>query len=216
MARDPSCDDIMGVVTPAGRFYLFSTAHLTAAEAWRRAHIEDAKLAIAARIRSDSRKTTLTSLTDLEPLFPSAEPAERAALLAELEADDRFQDLQKLEGPKGETYYHCETHLTGAYALIMMRAKTHDVSLAIAELVRDRSRILPRPTSIATFRDPVFGIDLALLDEAVARTLARHADIRKLVHPETGAAYLYSSRWLDDVQAFSMIDWEEVGAARNP
>jgi hypothetical protein len=28
--------------------------------------------------------------------------------------------------------------------------------------------------------------------------------------------YLYSDKWLHETNAFSMMDWDEVGAARNP
>ncbi|HUJ26437.1 MAG TPA: hypothetical protein VLW85_10485 [Myxococcales bacterium] len=218
MGAEAAYADIKAVVAPSGRMYLFSLAHLMQPDAQRKAQLQESKWAVAERIRSDSSALSLTPADALEPLFPAADPQERAALLAEMEQDERFRDLVKLEGPEGVAYFHSDTYLSGAYARILARAKSSDASRAIAELVRDRSRTIPRPTSVATFRDRAFGIDSARLDEVVQQTLANpeFSDIRKLVHPETGAAYLYSQRWLSEQQAFLMVDWDEVGAVRYP
>jgi len=221
MAGQPEYADIKAVVAPTGRVYLFSEPGLDRNAAVSRTLVEEAKLAIVEKIRSDSLYVALTPMADLEPLFPSAEPAERAALLAELRADARFQDVQSLSGADGELHFHSDTHLSGNYGKIMMRAKAKDPALAIAELVRDRARVMPAPTKLATFDDRVFELSREQIDgfvEGLARpdAAAGYADIKRLVHPETGAVYLYSDRWMLEVDAFRVMDWEEVGAARNP
>lgn len=221
MATQPAYADIKAVVAPTGRVYLFSEASLDRNAATARALVEEAKLAIVEKIRSDSLYVALTPMADLEPLFPSEEPARRAALLDELRADPRFQDIQTLAGAGGELHFHSDTHLSGNYGKIMLRAKAKDPAMAIAELVRDRSRVMPAPTSLRVFDDRVFELTREQIDgfvEGLARPEAapEYADIKRLVHPETGAVYLYSDKWMLEVDAFRVMDWDEVGAARNP
>ncbi|MFT3912864.1 MAG: hypothetical protein QM704_01905 [Anaeromyxobacteraceae bacterium] len=218
MSREGAYGDIKAVVAPSGRVYLFSERHLIAVEAAELGRLEEARLAVVERIRADSSRITLTAAADLEPLLPYPEPERREAFLAELRADPRFQDIQAVTGPKGETYYHSDRFVSGNYGAIMMRARASDPCWSIAELVRDRSRIMPAPTRLDVFRDPVFQLDADRLGGFVDELLARegYADVKKLVHPRTRALYLYSDRWLDEGRAREIMDWEEVGALRNP
>ena len=218
MSAEPLYADVKAVVAPSGRLYLFSEPSLAAAAAQEKARFEEAKELIAEKVRRDSQQPQLTPAADLEPLFPSAVPEERAALLAALSADERFKDIQSLAGAPGELYYHSDTFLSGAYGKIMMRARAKDPALAIAELVRERARNLPRPTKITIFEDPVFGFEAAGIEAHVEATLGRaeYADVKRMVHPATGAIYLFSDRFLDPQQAWMLMDWDEVGAAQNP
>jgi hypothetical protein len=218
MATEGSFGDIKAVVAPSGRVYLFSEKHLIAVEAAEKGRVEEARLAVVEKIRADSSRIALTPAADLDPLFPFAEPERRAELLAEIMADDRFADIQSVTGPRGEVYYHSDRFVSGNYGAIMMRAKAKDPCWAIAELVRDRSRIMPAPSKVTLFKAAVFEIDPAELDSLVGELLQRpeHADVKRLVHRETGAVYLYSDRYLDERRAYDIMDWEEVGALRNP
>jgi len=218
MATENAYGDVKAIVAPSGRVYLFSEATLIVVEAQEKARAEEAKVIIVERIRADSRALALTSLAELEPLFPSADPAAREALLAELEADPRFHDVQRVAGPKGEVFFHSDAHVSGNYGKIMMRSKTMDVGWAIAEFVRDRAMIQPAPTKITVFRDPVFGIDFGKIEAYLLETIAKpeYADIKKLVHPQTGAVYLYSDKHLTEQQATYFMNWEEVERDRNP
>ncbi len=36
------------------------------------------------------------------------------------------------------------------------------------------------------------------------------SDIKAMIHPATGAVYLYSDKYLDGERAFMMMDYEEV------
>jgi hypothetical protein len=218
MGRDSGYADVKALVSPAGRVYLFSERHLAWIEAQDKARVEEARFAVVERIRADSSHILLTAAVDLEALLPFEEPGPRAAFLAEILADPRFADVRVVTGPKGETYYHSEWYVSGNYGAIMMRAKVNDPCWAIAEFVRHRSRVMPAPTNVATFQDPVFRLDPASLDGVVEKLLrtAEYADVKKLVHPETHAVYLYSTESMEERQAHSIMDWEEVGALRNP
>ncbi len=218
MAGESLYGDVKAVVAPSGRVYLFSEKHLIAVEAAELGRIEEARLAIVERIRTDSGRIVLTSVADLEPLFPFPEPERRAVFLAEIRADERFQDIQVVTGPKGELYYHSDRYVSGNYAAVMMRAKAGDPLFAIAEFVRHNARIMPAPTKTTAFADAVFGIAAAqlqgLLDE-LTRTPG-YEDVKRIVHPRTRAVYLYSDRYLDEQRAFDIMDWEEVGIFKNP
>jgi hypothetical protein len=221
IANDAAFADIKAVVAPSGRFYLFSEASLSRNEAAEHGYVEEAKLAIVEKIRKDSQYVALTAAAELDQFFPAPEPEKRAALLAEIGTDQRFRDIQTLTGVNGEVHFHSDRYLSDNYGKIMKRAKANDAGLAIAELVRDRSRIMPAPTKLALFNDAVFMLSPAQI-EAFVEGLSRpdavpeYADIKKLVHPTTGAVYLYSDKWLNGDAAFRVMDWDEVGAAQNP
>jgi hypothetical protein len=218
MSTEGAYADIKAVIAVSGRIYLFSEKYLIAVEAAELGRLEEAKLEIVARIRSDSSRIVLTTLEDLEPLFPFPEPERRAALLAEIRADERFQDIQSVTGPKGETYYHSDRYMSGNYGAIMMRARSGDPCWSIAELVRDRSRIMPAPTRTTVFDDPVFLLEPgrlgAILDELLAKE--GYEDVKRIIHPKTKAQYLYSTRFLEERRALDIMDWEEVGMLKNP
>jgi hypothetical protein len=219
MAVDEEYADIKAIVAPSSRIYLFSEALLPRDEAGARCLAEEAKHAIVRRIRKDSQHIVLTPASHLDELFPWPDPEKRAALMAELQADERFKDIQAVVGAGGELYYHSDAHVSGNYGKIMMRARTSDAGLAIAELVRDRSRTMPAPTSTALFQDRVFGLSAAQVKafvDALAKPAPEYADIKTIVHPTTAAVYLYSDKWMDDLTAYRIMDWQEVGAAQNP
>jgi len=219
MATEACYGDLKAIVAPSERIYLFSEPHLAAELAAEKCLREEVKIAIVEKIRTDSQLVQLTPATAFDELFPWPEPEKRAGLLDELLADGRYQDVQKVSGAGALVYYHSEIHVSGNYARIMMRAKAGDPALPIAEFVRDRSRIMPAPTKITVFDHAVFGVSAATVAEfieALERPAPEYADIKKLVHPATGAVYLYSLKWLDEANAFRIMDWEEVGRARNP
>jgi len=218
MANGAAYGDIKALVARVGRVYLFSEKHLAPEDALEKGRVEEAKHAIVEKIRLDSSAAALTSVGDLEPLFPFPEPERRAALLDAIRADARFQDIQVLCVPSGERYYHSDRHMSSNYAAILMRAKAKNPCRAIAELVRDRSSVMPAPTHVSVFEEAVFEIAPEALDATIDELLGKpdFADIKKLVHPKTCAVYLYSDRFLDAARAFEIMDWDEVGVHNNP
>ncbi len=104
-------------------------------------------------------------------------------------------------------------------AKIVERVKSdfQDLCATIAETVRDASRTYPRPTNCKLFQEKAFGINPDELANIIAEVMQRpeFMDIRRIVHP-SGAVYLYSSKFLDQFQAWYIMDWEEVGSRHNP
>jgi len=135
-----------------------------------------------------------------------------------MQTDARYWDIKPVTTPSGEVCFHSDAYLNGNYATILMRAQANDPCATVAETVRDASRIYPRPTPVQVFREKAFGIDPEKLDALVAETLTKpeFPDIKKMVHPSTGAVYLYSTKYMSDGQAWYIMDWEEVGRANNP
>ena len=68
------------------------------------------------------------------------------------------------------------------------------------------------------FMEKLFGMNEADLKASICALQQRpeFSDIKTLVHPTTGGFYLYSSRYLDEDTASSMMDWQEVGRDANP
>jgi hypothetical protein len=104
------------------------------------------------------------------------------------------------------------------YALLLTRVAAQDPCATIAETVRDESKRYPRPTNVLLFMEKLFGMKEADLKASISALQRRpeFSDIKTLVHPTTGGFYLFSSRYLDEDTASSMMDWQEVGKDANP
>jgi hypothetical protein len=219
MGCDERYADIKAVITDNGAAYLYSERDLTSAEAVERAFVEECEQVIAASVRADSEhRAALTSADALRALLPPTEQGRLAEILARLEADPRYFDLKAVAGPGGETFLHSDLFLGGDDARLLARGGAADPCATVAELVREASRAHPRPTRCRPFWARIFGVAPEQLAGIVEELLRRPdcADIAKLVHPGTGAVYLYSTRYLDEAQAFAIADWEEVGRDENP
>ena len=219
MAAEEGYGDIKALPTASGRFYFFSKTYIPVDEAIEKSKIEEVKDKMAEKVRGDSRnRVTLTPAGDLYALVPETEQDRIAALLDEMQTEARFADIKKVTASNGDGYFHSEIYLSGNYAIILLRAMANDPCAAIADTVRDYSRIFPKPINSELFKEKAFGIDPGEVEVYIAETLRKpeFIDIKKMVHPSTGAVYLYSSQYLDGDQAWHIMDWDEVGRANNP
>ena len=219
MSADDRYGDIKAVPTPSGRFYFFSTTYIPADEAIVKSRTDELKDRMAEKIRGDSRNMgTLTPASALYALTPESEKEKIAFLLSEMRTEARYVDIGEVTASAGDDYFHSDIYLSGNYAKILLRAMANDPCAAIAETVRDTSRIYPKPTNSLLFKHEAFGIDPGVLEDIIAETMRKpeFADIKKMVHPATGAAYLYSSKYVDEAQVWTMVDWIEVGEKNNP
>jgi hypothetical protein len=219
MAADPRYADIKAVTTASGKVFFFSKDHIREDEAFPRSRIEEAKSLLADKVRADSReREALTPEGDLHGLSPDTAPGKIEAVLAEMEADERYVDIRRISAAGGAVFFHSDRHLSGGYAVLLIRAAGNDRCATVVETVREDSRIYPRPTNTRIFEQPVFGIGASELEGVIEEILGRaeFTDIRRLVHPDTGRVYLYSDRHLTQAHAFALMDWEEVGKDNSP
>ena len=219
MAADERYADIKAVTTASGMVFFLSKTHFDTEEAIAKSRIEEVKFLLAEKVRADSKNdVALTSASELQALAPEMEQEGIAAVLDEMRTDDRYADIKQVTSPTGDVYYHSDRHMSGYYAVVLGRVAEKDPVATVAAMVRDESRIYPRPTCIEFFMEPLFGIppsDLkAVFDELVRRP--EYGDIKLMVHPDTGAVYAYSSQYLSGDAAFQKMHWVEVVKPANP
>ncbi|MBJ6800885.1 hypothetical protein [Geomonas propionica] len=209
--------DIRALVTPSGQLFLYSQDYMTSDDASAKGKLEEVKHAMAERIRRDSRViTALTPLNAIFTLCPEIKPVKVCSLLNEMQTQVQYRDIKTVSAFSGELYLYCDAHITEKYAGLLVRSAVTDACSTIVETVREESRIYPRPTRVSLFTSHVYGIPAATLHPCIVRVLnsPQFSDIRKLVHPETDAEYLYSTLHMNEEQAYSLMKWmEEEGTA---
>ena len=218
MATEDTYSDIRAVATPSGLIYFYSQVHVWPEEAAAKCKVEEVKFLVMEKVRSDSRcRVALTPADDLHALCPELEQERFAAILDEMQAEARYADLKSVTACNGEIYLYSDMHMTGKYAALLARAAASDPCTAIADTVREESRIYPRPTKVDLFKSQVFGIPSGSLEATITWVLKKEEfdDIQKLVHPLTGAVYLYSRQHMTERHASSVMDWLEVGMRNN-
>jgi hypothetical protein len=220
MATEESFADIKMITTYTGLIFVYSDSFIPADEALAKSVIEEAKSMLASVIRSDSRDSIkLTPVGDIYAMAPDTEKTIIDVILKGMSAEARYADIVTVTDSKGALYYHSDTYLTGSYAVTLMLAMAGNHYVTIAETVRDESRIYPRTTNVAIFRDQaVYGIPPGDLETVLWNLVRRpeYSDIRRIVHPVTRAIHLYSDTYVNEASAWAMMDWEEVGRANNP
>jgi hypothetical protein len=220
MAMEDRYRDIKTITTATGLVFVYSDTYITADDAVAKGLVDEAKFMLASAVRADSRDNVkLTPVGALYALAPDADQTITDTLLKEMQAEARFADIKRVTASSGDVYFHSDKYLVGSYAVTLLMAMAGDHCATIAETVREESKIYPRTTNVAIFREQqVYGIPPNDLETILADTLRKpeYVDIRKIVHPSTGAVHLYSCQFISDDRAWAMMDWEEVGRANNP
>jgi len=220
MGTDDSYTDIKVITTATGLIFVFSDSYIDSDDAAAKSLVEEAKFMLASTIRADSRHNVkLTPVGDLYAQAPETDPTIIDALLNGMRAEERYADIQTVTDADGNVYFHSDRYLVNSYAVTLLMAMAGDHSATIVETVRDESKIYPRTTNVKIFREQnVYGIPPDDLETVINDVLRRtdYSDIKKIVHPSTGAVHLYSDRYIEEARAWAMMDWEEVGRANNP
>lgn len=219
MGAEDRFRDIKAVITDSGKAYLYCERHITMAEAVERAFREECEEVVAARVRDDSQnRANLTPISALRGLLPRTEQDRIDAIASRMGADPRYFDVKGVTGPGGEVFLHSDLYLTGEDALLLARGGAGDPRATIAEVVREASRLHPRPVRCRPLWARILGVADEELPHRIGELLRdpEYVDIARLVHPATGSVYLYSTRYLDEGRAYAIMDWEEVGRAANP
>jgi hypothetical protein len=220
MAAEELYPDITVITSATGMIFVYSGSHLAEDEASAKSVIEEAKFMLAGAIRSDSRDLVrLTPVSEIYAMAPDTDPVIIDVLLKGMPLEARYADIAQATAAGGAVYYHCDTHLTGSYAVTLLLAMAGDHLATIAETIREDSRLYPRTTNVTIFRDQsVYGVPPGDLETVLWHLVRKpeYADIKRIVHPVTRAIHMYSGTYINDDSAWSMMDWEEVGRANNP
>jgi len=184
---------------------------------------DEAVDAVAAIVRKSSEQGILISEEDimfcaeeqgLLTFSPSGRRRELGKILAAaLKRDD---DLQAAKAPDGSRMYYLAQFITQAYAAILLR-KLGDPLQLIAEVVRENSKVYPRPVPADMFTMPPFD----LTERAIAGCLRKmkadrvYQDIVQ-IKTSTSRKFLFSSRHLEKAHASMLAEWIDVGLSNNP
>ena len=219
MADDDRYRDIKTITTTNGLVFVYSDTYIKADDAAAKSLVEEVKFVLANAIRADSRdQVNLTPAQALYELAPETDRAIIDILLKGIQSEERFADIKTVAASNSDVYFHSDKYLVGSYAVTLLLAMAGDHCATIAETVRDESRIYPRTTRVASFFEPVYGVPSESLSVVINDMLQKpeYADIKRIVHPATGAVHLYSNQFITEDRALAMMDWEEVGRANNP
>ena len=113
------------------------------------------------------------------------------------------------------TYYHYRPLLSCSYARILS-AENNPVE-QVVDMIRESSRVYPRPVAIGVFEEPPFGIEAKELQEML-KMIAQDPekqDIR-FTTSSIGTVFLYSNKYLEDGYAEFLAEEQDVGAVMNP
>jgi hypothetical protein len=137
----------------------------------------------------------------------------RKILAAALKKDD---NLQAAKAPDGSRIYYSAQFITQAYAAILLR-KLGDPLRLIAEVVRENSKVYPRPVPADMFTMPPFD----LTERAIAgylRKMKADKAYQDIVQIKTSTArkFLFSSNHLEKAHASLLAEWFDVGQGNNP
>ncbi|MFH0825567.1 MAG: hypothetical protein V2B18_22660 [Pseudomonadota bacterium] len=129
---------------------------------------------------------------------------------------DENDDLRRLDGREGISFYYSVQSLTESYAQILVWKSEHPLRL-IAEVVRDNSIRYRRPFPADGFREPPFDLTR---EEIAACLIApetddEYGDIAQITSTH-GTPFLYSTKHLDPDHACMLADRLDGGLAENP
>jgi hypothetical protein len=116
----------------------------------------------------------------------------------------------------GAAWYFSEQFMTGAYAWMMLLKGQGPLKM-MAEVIREYSRIYPRPVPIALFQCSPFNLsddEIALcLNEMMGKFPYR--DIACFI-TSIGSVFTYSTDDFEPSYAAMLAEWVDVGQVENP
>jgi hypothetical protein len=182
---------------------------------------EQISLTIAKIIREKSETGQLVQLEEMlkkmaEHGLPKSETSGRGASLEAIltEVVKENEDLKKVSGKNRVPHYYSSLSLSDTYAGILIRKEENSL---IAEIVRENSKIYPRPVPIDIFRESPFDLAQDEILESMRR-MGQDPEYQDIAQTITsiGTIFLFSSRHLDPVYASTLAEWVDVGQVNNP
>ncbi len=184
---------------------------------------ENPEQAIAGMIRQSSEAGQLLSESEILHLVlhhqlllpPVSDPEKEVGkILHNLVQGD--EDLRHLVAPDGSRRYYSANFMTETYAQILLQ-KQGSRLLLIAEVVRENSKLYPRPVALDMFTHPPFQFteEEVLNDLERMRREAEYTDVGS-VTTSTSRIFLYSTLHLEPGHASMLAEWFDVGQFNNP
>lgn len=175
---------------------------------------------VADLIRTRSRAGDLTGGKDLEDHVPgilSSDEVRPGQVPGYIQESLREQDdIKTVFDCKGDAFYYSERYMTGAYANILVLKMAGHLRM-MAEIIREQSRMYPRPVPISLFRYPPFDLEENLISEGIEEMMRQgpYRDI-SLLTTSIGNAFAYSTDYLTPDYAQMLAEWIDVGQVQNP
>jgi hypothetical protein len=125
-------------------------------------------------------------------------------------------DVHALVAQDGSRRFYSSQFITGAYAVILLQKQGDPLQL-IAEIVRQNSRVYPRPVPLDFFTRPPFDLAEQEVKKFVKQMAADKAyrDI-VLIKTSTSREFFYSALHLEQAHASMLAEWLDVGQSNNP
>ncbi len=184
---------------------------------------EAAEQAFAAMIRKGSEEGKLVAEDELlasavERDLLNSKPAGHAKEVKKAlnSLIKKNKDLRALKAQDGSRRFFSSLLITEAYAGILLQ-KEGDPLRLIAEIVRQNSKIYPRPVPLDLFTQPPFDLgDQEVRDYIKKMTSDKAYRDISLTATSTSREFLYSSLYLEPDHASMLAQWFDVGRADNP
>lgn len=166
-------------------------------------------------IRESSRKGRLIKKSELEREPISLKGSHIDNFLEELKKSEEISDINVLNGEK-EIYLYSKEYLSDGYRDLLFNLEERKIEDVVVEIVRNESKIYPRPTSIEIFKLAPFNtIDLDM--NIVLENVLKNGDTDiKIIKASNGVKYLYSEKYMTLGHARGLCEWIEVGQFQNP
>jgi hypothetical protein len=131
-------------------------------------------------------------------------------------AQEEFRDLKAIRGRDGSTHYYSSLSMSDTYAEWVLRWGENPFH-TMAEIIRENSKIYPRPVPLDLFQESPFGFSGEEIQDLLRR-MAEQEDYRDIRQTQTsiGSLYLYSTLHLEPDYASTLAEWLDVGQANNP
>ncbi len=128
----------------------------------------------------------------------------------------RNEELKEVAGGDGVARYYSGRAMTDAYAGLLIR-KGQDPLLLVTDIVRENSRLYPRPVPLGMFGDTPFDLTPEEVSSCLGRMAGReeYGDIRRTT-TSIGTVFLYSTLHLEPDYASFLAEWIDVGQLNSP
>ncbi len=132
------------------------------------------------------------------------------------EAVQENTDLREISAETGIAYYYSTQSLSETYARILVSKEEGPFSV-IAQVVRENSKIYPRPLPLDIFNGPPFDLGQEEILDCLER-MAEQSEYQDIARTTTsvGTIFLYSRRYLEQDYALTLAEWLDVGQVNNP